>query len=65
MYYTIAYLKNGTCLTVLSAAESAEAAKTVFAERNPGLEIVDVWERPDFVPAKSNHKEENPRANHH
>jgi hypothetical protein len=54
MYYNIAYINDdGDCRTVLNQGEDEAAVRARFSERNPGLEIVSVWARPDFVPAKS------------
>jgi hypothetical protein len=52
MYFNIAYLKGDRCLCVLNKANSAEEAREAFENRSPGLKIVSVWARPDFVPAQ-------------
>ena len=52
-YFNIAYLREefDDCVCILNQADSLEAARAAFQERSPELKIVDVWERPDFVPA--------------
>jgi hypothetical protein len=54
MYYNI-YYKNadGAYVTVLNEADSEDQARANFSAKSPGLEIILVWERPDFVPVLS------------
>jgi hypothetical protein len=54
MYYSI-YYKNadGANVTVLNEADSEDEARANFAKKSPGLEIILIWERPDFVPVPS------------
>jgi|GEM_PF-6916456 hypothetical protein len=52
MYYNISYIDgDGDYLTMQNQGEDEESVKARFLARNPGLEIVSVWARPDFVPA--------------
>jgi hypothetical protein len=54
MYYNIAFINDdGDCRTVLNQADDEAAVRARFSERNPGIEIVSVWPRPDFISAKT------------